>query len=156
MGAAVACTVAFDGDPRLGPVDLPDSGPVARIVRRWERFGDLTAAEFLDTYWDPDANAGRGSFGSEFGAFLAPILSGYERRAIPPQSLNTFDPAYPCNYHTYRVKKALPVRIGPIAPWFEQLGFGTQYQLDASLLPGAPSPLSVLWLVDNGYLERTN
>jgi hypothetical protein len=182
-GSAPACTVPFNGDPRLGPVDLPATGPVARMVRNWQRFGGLSADAFLDKYWDPSANDGRGSyvfppdsgyyrsvkfvmplpvgspldrFGSEFGAFLAPLLTDYERRAIPPQSLNTFDPAYPCNYHTYRVARPLPVRLGPIAPWFEQMGLGVQYQLDASLLPGAPAPLNVMWLVANGYLVRTN
>ncbi|MEW6153134.1 MAG: TNT domain-containing protein [Actinomycetota bacterium] len=181
--AVVACSIPLDGDPRLGPSDLPTTGPVAIMVSNWRRFGDLSSAEFLHRYWDAAANDGRGSyifppddgyyravmvagslpvgtqvdrFGSEFGSFLAPRLTRYQQRAIPPQSLNTFDPAYPCNYHTYRVAKRLPVRLGPIAPWFEQMGLGLQYQLDASLLPGAPAPLSVLWLVDNGYLDRTN
>jgi hypothetical protein len=95
-------------------------------------------------------------FGSEFGAFLAPASELYTQRALPPQNLNTFDPAYPCNYHLYRVMKPFKVRFGPIAPWFNQLGFGFQEKLEASLVPGAPSPLNVMWLVNNGYLKRLN
>ena len=48
--------------------------------------------------------------------------------------------------------KAFPVDAGPIAPWFEQLGLGIQYKLDASLLPQAGTGLSVTWLLTNGYL----
>lgn len=95
-------------------------------------------------------------FGSEFGAFLAPIGTLYTQRAIPPQSLDTFDPNYPCNYHEYKVTKAFKVLGGPIAPWFNQLGLGFQDKLDASLVPSAPVPLSVKWLIDNGYLSRLN
>ena len=95
-------------------------------------------------------------FGSEFGAFLAPASELYAERALPPQNLDTFDPAYPCNYHLYRVTKSFRVRFGPIAPWFNQTGLGFQEKLDAALVPGAPSPLNVLWLINNGYLQRLN
>jgi hypothetical protein len=45
---------------------------------------------------------------------------------------------------------------GPIAPGFGQPGRGIQFQLLSSLVPGAPSPLNVLWLINNGYLARAN
>lgn len=181
--AADPCAVPLDNDPRLGPATLPTTGAVGLMVRGYQRFGHLTKDQFLARYWDPSANGGRGSylfppdngflfgiqtvgtvhmgmrldrFGSEFGAFLAPALTPYAQRAIPPQSLNTFDPAYPCNYHAYLVLKSFRLRLGPIAPWFEQPGKGLQDNLDASLVPGAPTPLSVLWLVDHGYLQRLN
>jgi hypothetical protein len=92
-------------------------------------------------------------FGSEYGSFLAPEYLPYAMRAIPPQNLDG-DPAAACNYHDYRVLKPFAVDAGPIAAWFGQPGGGLQYQLDSALLPGAPSRLSVRWLVDNGYLER--
>ena len=185
-GAQVAvdtCATPLDGDPRLGPAVLPTTGPVGLMVRGYDRFGGLGKDGFLARYWDPLANTGRGSwiyppddgflakiivavdlpagtrvdrFGSEFGAFLAPVLSRYGQRAIPPQNLNTFDPKYPCNYHAYQVLKPFKVRLGIVAPWFHQLGLGAQEKLDASLVPGAPTPLGVLWLVDNGYLSRLN
>jgi hypothetical protein len=92
-------------------------------------------------------------FGSEYGSFLAPELLPYALRAIPPQNLDG-NPAAGCNYHDYRVLKPFTVDAGPIAAWFAQPGGGLQYQLDGSLVPGAPSRLNVLWLVDNGYLQR--
>lgn len=92
-------------------------------------------------------------FGSEYGSFLAPEGLPYAMRAIPPQSLDS-NPAASCNYHDYRVLKPFTVDAGPIAAWFAQPGGGLQYQLDSTLLPGAPSQLNVMWLVNNGYLAR--
>ncbi|NUR28528.1 MAG: TNT domain-containing protein [Catenulispora sp.] len=94
-------------------------------------------------------------FGSEYGSFLAPEYLPYANRAIPPQSLDSNPPA-PCNYHDYRVLKQFQVDAGPIASWFAQPGGGLQYQLDATLIPGAPTPINVLWLVNNGYLARVS
>ncbi|WP_053615744.1 TNT domain-containing protein [Nocardiopsis sp. NRRL B-16309] len=47
------------GDPRLGPADLPEEGPVARLVEGYEPFGGLWPVEFLDEWYledqvDPD------------------------------------------------------------------------------------------------------
>lgn len=39
-------------------------------------------------------------------------------------------------------------------PWFGQPGRGTQYQLKNDLVLGAPQQLNVLWLIQQGYLER--
>ncbi|QMU73793.1 TNT domain-containing protein [Streptacidiphilus sp. P02-A3a] len=90
-------------------------------------------------------------YGSEYGSFLAPAGLSYTSRSIPPSSLDS-NPAATCNYHDYRVDKPFKVDAGPIAPWFGQRGYGWQYQLDGSLVPGAPAALNVLWLVSNGYL----
>lgn len=92
-------------------------------------------------------------YGSEFGSFLAPAGSLYAERSIPPQSLDSTPPA-PCNYHDYQVLKDFAVDAGPVAPWFAQPGYGLQYQLNASLIPGAPASVNVMWLIDNGYLAR--
>jgi hypothetical protein len=94
-------------------------------------------------------------FGSEYGAFLAPEGLPYAARSIPPQSLVS-TPAAGCNYHDYRVLRPFTVDAGPIAAWFAQPGGGLQYQLDGSLVPGAPAALNVMWLVANGYLSRLN
>jgi len=101
----------------------------------------LNRGEYIDRY------------GSEYGSFLSPAGMSYAARSIPPQNLDGAPPAT-CNYHDYRVIKPLTVHAGPVAPWFGQPGGGLQYQLDASLVPGAPSPLDVMWLVTNGYLAR--
>ncbi|MEZ0112090.1 hypothetical protein ABH920_006109 [Catenulispora sp. EB89] len=92
-------------------------------------------------------------FGSEYGSFLAPAGLPYAARSIPPQSLDS-NPAATCNYHDYQVLKPFTVDAGPIAAWFAQPGGGLQYQLDSKLVPGAPTQLNVMWLVNNGYLGR--
>lgn len=95
-------------------------------------------------------------YGSEFGGFLAPFGTPYAQRSIPPSNLDTVDPTYTCNYHAYQVRKPFAVEAGPAAPWFAQPGGGEQYQLDDTLLPGAPARPNVKYLIDNGYLERLN
>jgi len=92
-------------------------------------------------------------YGSEYGSFLSPAGLPYAQRSIPPQNLDSAPPAS-CNYHDYQVIKTFTVDAGPIAPWFGQPGYGLQYQLDATLIPGAPASINVMWLVNNGYLER--
>ncbi|SDD79970.1 TNT domain-containing protein [Actinokineospora iranica] len=92
-------------------------------------------------------------YGSEYGQFLAPKGSSYASRSIPPQSLVSTPAAY-CNYRAYEVLRPFVVDSGPIAPWFAQPGGGWQYQLKAAHIPGAPSPLNVKWLLDNGFLKR--
>lgn len=177
------CSSAYvDDDSRLGPEILPDRGAVALMTLGYRRLAGLSPSQFLAAYWDsvtsswiyppdngflivhgqPDESSfvltpGRqiDRFGSEFGAFLAPVDTLYAERSLPPQSLDDFDPAYTCNYHDYRVLKRFTVEAGPIAPAFGQPGRGTQYQLVGSLLPGGATA-SVMWLVTNGYLQRLN
>ena len=122
--------------PQNGYQLRPDGTPI-----RWDQ--QLRVGQAIDRY------------GSEYGGFLSPTGLPYFTRAIPPTNLNGTPPAA-CNYHNYRVLKSFDVDAGPIAPWFAQPGGGVQYQLDATEIPGAPAPLNVLWLVDNGYLERLN
>ncbi|MFJ8622548.1 TNT domain-containing protein [Kitasatospora sp. NPDC093550] len=184
--AADQCSAAFfHDDARLGPQDLPRTGPVGRQLLGYQRTGGASDRDFLARYYDAAANGGKGGwiyppadgyvtfpdgspiefdltlypnqnidrYGSEYGAFLAPEGLPYANRAIPPQSLDGNPPAA-CNYHDYKVVKAFTVHAGPIAPWFNQPGWGLQYQLDAALVPGGPARLNVLWLVENGYLAR--
>ena len=164
----------------------PVVSEVGTQVLLYRRTGGEPPPQFLDEYYDPAANGGRGGwryppangyvigadghpeeaprtlspgqlvdrYGSEYGGFLAPQGPPYTERSIPPQSLDTIDPAVTCNYHRYRVLKAFTVEAGPIAPWFRQRGGGLQYQVDGSLLPGRPATANVMLLVANGYLQR--
>ncbi|MFB7664067.1 TNT domain-containing protein [Kitasatospora sp. NPDC056138] len=53
------CSAGFHGgDPRLGPQDLPRSGPVGRELTGYRRTGGLTEEKFLATYYSPTANSG--------------------------------------------------------------------------------------------------
>lgn len=171
----------YAGDYRLGPADLPKLGAVGVQLLGYSRTGHRPAEVFLDRYYDEDAGSWRyppddgyaigpdgepvkwtqnlsegwliDRYGSEYGAFLAPAGLPYTTRSIPPSNL-VGTPAAGCNYHRYQVLRPFEVQAGPIAPWFFQTGGGLQYQLSGALVPGAPERLSVMWLVDNGYLAR--
>jgi hypothetical protein len=180
--AVTECSSTYHlNDQRFGPATLPNRGIVAAELIGYRRFGSLTPQQFLDKYWDPTAGWWKyppldgylldrngkpiiipsrlrvgqyiDRYGSEFGQFLAPIGTTYAQRSVPPTSLVS-TPAGFCNYRAYRVIKSFTVDSGPIAPWFEQSGFGWQYVLKGNHIPGAPTPLTVKWLLDNGYLQR--
>ncbi|NJQ02357.1 glycohydrolase toxin TNT-related protein [Streptomyces zingiberis] len=143
------------GDWRLGPKNLPQHGPLARMLRGYERLDGYTPASFLACYWN-DATAGWwypspdgwvlingvplkvqvelepgqkvDLFGSGFGNFLAPAGTPFAQRALPPSNLNTLDPAYPFGYHLYEVVEPFTVEAGPARAWFGQPGGGIQYR----------------------------
>lgn len=177
-----ACSAEkFAGDARLGPAELPKLGAVGVQLVGYHRTGRFPVEVFLDRYYDEDAGSWRyppadgyatgpdgepvkwtqtlsegwliDRYGSEYGAFLAPAGLPYTTRSIPPSNL-VGTPAAGCNYYRYAVLRPFEVQAGPIAPWFFQSGGGLQYQLSGALVPGAPERLSVMWLVDNGYLSR--
>jgi hypothetical protein len=57
------CSNAFlDGDSRLGPAQLPTTGPLHPIVVGYQPLAGLTAPQFIATYWDPTANGGSGGW----------------------------------------------------------------------------------------------
>ncbi|WP_208816358.1 TNT domain-containing protein [Micromonospora echinofusca] len=167
----------FQGEPAFGPAELPTKPPVGPLLIGYERFGDLTEAEFVDTYRSggnyifppsdgfliengqpvkypkelrPGVRVDR--FGFPGGSFLAPVDTPFAERSLPPQSLNTPDGTPLSNYHVYCVVRPFTVSAGPIAPWFGQPGLGVQYKLDLAYLPTAGANLSVTWLLANGYL----
>jgi hypothetical protein len=72
------------------------------------------------------------------GSYVFPAGTPYGARALPPGSDKK-------PYNVYQVKKPFDnVEAGKIAPWFGELGFGTQYKL----------PKSVGDLVESGHLKR--
>jgi len=174
-------TELYHDDRRLGPEKLPLLGPVGSQLYGYSRTGWRPVEMFLDRYYDEATGSWRyppndgyalgpdgqpikwtqklttgveiDRYGSEYGGFLAPRGAAYTARAIPPSNL-VGTPAAGCNYHIYEVLTPFDVQAGPIAAWFFQRGGGLQYQLDGSLVPGAPTQLNVKWLLDNGYLER--
>ncbi|KAJ5960602.1 uncharacterized protein N7479_007752 [Penicillium vulpinum] len=84
-------------------------------------------------------------FGSEYGTFLAPLGAPYIERSLPPSNLFApSDSSFPYNYHVYEVVKEFDVLLGPIAPWFEQPGFGSQILAQSRVMD----------LVTGGFLKR--
>ncbi|KAJ9303485.1 hypothetical protein DTO217A2_7075 [Paecilomyces variotii] len=162
------------GDPRLGPVILPKKFPLSTELRMYARFGNICPKQFLEKWAPGPSNAwytyppasgfvidtenqpilGNATlpvgakvdrFGSEYGSFLAPLGAPYIQRALPPSNLNAAPGAdYPYNYHVYQVTKEFVVGMGPIAPWFEQPGAGTQYVTYDKVID----------LINGGFLRR--
>jgi hypothetical protein len=61
--ANTQCSDAYlNGNSLLGPRALPSKGLIAPIVAGYRRLAGMSAQRFLDTYWDPTANAGKGSW----------------------------------------------------------------------------------------------
>ncbi len=181
--AASPPTVAqpyFLNDWRLGPQPLPTSRPLNVILRGYRRLDHLPGpgAFFAScwqtltgggNWWYPKNNGFLTSrrvrlalhqrldrFGSNFGSFLAPAGSSFAGRALPPSSLDTFDPKYPNNYHAFQVLKPFSVDAGPARPWFGQPGRGLQYMVNGAYLPGAPTGVNVAYLLAHGYLRALN
>ncbi|HEY1538543.1 MAG TPA: TNT domain-containing protein [Solirubrobacteraceae bacterium] len=181
--ARTTCSAAdYRNDPRLGPEHLPDAGPLATVLKGWHRLDEMTPHAYLHAYYDAAAKTWRypplggylltpdgmaisnqvtlapgeviDRFGSEYGGYLSPVGTPYADRGIPPQSLDNTTTPETCNYSRYKVLQPIPVQSGPIAPALGQPGFGLQYVLDATIFPGNPAGLNVMYLVANGYLAR--
>ncbi|MCK9920612.1 TNT domain-containing protein [Frankia sp. AgPm24] len=174
-------TQLYQQDARLGPANLPLLGEVGHQLYFWSRTGDFPQQRFLQVFWDPAFAGWRyppqdgfvlrpdgspvkavtvlapGSdvdrYGAEGGRYLAPAHTPYRERSIPPSSL-VDSPAAGCDYHEYRILRPFAVYGGPIAGWFGQPGGGLQYQLDGTLIPGAPARVDVSWLLGHGFLYR--
>ncbi len=91
-------------------------------------------------------------FGSDYGHYFGNIGEPKEMRSMSPNS--DFG-----NYKQYEVLSELPVLKGKIAPWFEQIGGGSQSKLDPSfveLINAIPSDESAIIrkLIEYGYLRR--
>ncbi|GAU70853.1 putative hypothetical protein [Streptomyces sp. NBRC 110611] len=154
--APTQCLVPFlSGNWDLGPKQLPGTGPVAPLVKGYDRIkGATTARAFFDKWkkdnWDwsyPGNDGFEGNprtvtlkqgtildrFGSANGSFLSPVVNQnadlYQARSIPPSNLHTYPNDVECNYHRYRVNKEFTVQQGRIAAWFGQAGGGTQIKL---------------------------
>lgn len=92
-------------------------------------------------------------FGSGNGMFLAPAGTPYEKRAIPPSSLDTYPNSPRNSYHLYVVVKTFTVDAGPIRPWFGQPGLGLQYVVNPAYTDG----LKIIpELKEAGYLREVS
>lgn len=175
--AAPTTTFYDPARPELGPQPLPADPPVGPLLVGYQRFGGLTEEQFVAKYrsgasWiyppadgfllvggepvrykqklTPGKRIDR--FGYPGGSYLAPAKTLFLQRALPPQNLNTPTGTPQSNYHLYCVIRPFDVDAGPIAPWFEQLGLGLQYKLEAKYLPQSGGAISVTWLIQNGYV----
>ncbi|POU42826.1 DUF4237 domain-containing protein [Pantoea sp. PSNIH4] len=77
-------------------------------------------------------------YGYPGGTYTSPVGTPYSMRALPLGTNNK-------DYTVYEVLKPIPnVQESKIAPWFGEIGLGTQYKLDQS----------VQKYVDSGHLKE--
>lgn len=76
-------------------------------------------------------------YGSELGTFASPAGTPFGARSLPSNAASA-------PLRRYEVLKPLPAQSGTAAPWFGQVGGGTQYEF----------PQSIESLVRQGYLGR--
>jgi|GEM_PF-5188039 len=99
----------------------------------------LTVGKEIDRYGGYIDNAD-GLF-KDNGLCASPKGASFESRALPADYLTTKP------YKKYKVVKEIPnVKKGAAAPWFNQTGMGTQYEL----------PLGIDKLINEGYIIHIN
>ena len=76
-------------------------------------------------------------FGHPGGKYTSPEGTPFGQRALPPGAADR-------DYNVYETTRELRVTTGKIAPWFGEVGGGTQYVL----------PRSVQSLLDDGFLKE--
>nr|WP_312468186.1 TNT domain-containing protein [Pseudescherichia sp.] len=108
-------------------------------------------SNLLVTYWPPNDGAhGKitlselqpgtiiDRYGHPGGSYTSPVGTPYTMRALSPGSINK-------DYTIYKVIKPISnIQESKIAPWFGEMGMGTQYQFDKS----------VQSYIDSGHLKE--
>lgn len=123
---------------------------------RWPgQYGDANIDGFLNGVYE-DAMLKPGSkidrYGGNNGTFFADEGITTAQRAMSPNS--DFS-----TYNAYEIKREIPMRQGEIAPWFDEVGGGIQYQINpefvneirTKLMPGESL---IDELIRLGYLKR--
>jgi hypothetical protein len=101
----------------------------------------LTIGKEIDRYGGYFDNNGIFKDG---GNFASPKGASFESRALPAEYLTATPPK---TYTKYKVIKEIPsVKKGTAAPWFNQPGMGTQYEL----------PYSIDELLQGGFIIKIN
>lgn len=78
-------------------------------------------------------------YGGVAGSYVAPLETEFSYRGMPYD-----EETHIKNKHIYRVLKPLPVKVGIVAPAFNQVGGGMQYKVDKP----------ILHYLNSGYLEE--
>nr|WP_175476132.1 TNT domain-containing protein [Evansella caseinilytica] len=83
------------------------------------------------------------------GQYFSPAGSSYESRALPPHMSEQ-------PYTKYRVVKDFDVKSGKIAPWFDEVGGGIQFNSQIKILDkyGDAYDATVENLVKLGYIKK--
>lgn len=109
-------TEDFNGDPRLGPRVLPNSGSVGVELRSYDRFAGLTPEQFLATYWDDTANGGQGGwrYPPADGFFIGP--NGQPVRKVMVLGVGSTVDRYGSEFGAFLAPTGLPYSRRAIPP----------------------------------------
>ncbi|GHF59940.1 hypothetical protein GCM10018790_42330 [Kitasatospora xanthocidica] len=167
-------------DPRLGPAALPNTEPVATLLRGYQRFGGLSATNFVKLYADsttgnwlfaPDRGFQRlngqvnrtrwtvpvgtrlDRFGALKGGYLADPGTPFTQLAVTPDALNPDTDGKA--YHCLNALKPFDVWRGHVAAFYGMPGGGIQEWLDKALKPQelGDKDYKINVLIDEKYLE---
>ena len=129
------------------------------------QFGDINKDGFLrGEYQKVTLKPGKhiDRYGGNNGTFFGEEGMSISERAMAPNS--DFS-----RYNIYEIEKEIPMNEGKIAPWFDEPGLGTQYQLDEDFTKVIKEDIDRLvklgekkedeygvidWLLDNGYIKK--
>lgn len=120
-----------------------DVSKVGLPSREWPPFPGTIGQIEGDFTLLPGAMVDR--FGPPQGRFLSPVGTSYSQRALKPGSFAN-------DYYMYEVVAPLTLKAGEIRPWFGEMGYGTQYRLDA--VDGVRRSPSTLTSGDTPYLKE--
>jgi hypothetical protein len=149
--AAVDCSVVgvIDAASQRTAVGTRTAFPIGCFAAEVGGDAATTAGRDVTTYYPPnrgflgasarqtlEAGTRIDRYGGEGGFFASPEGTPAAMRALRPGTDLT-------NLNTYEVVLPFEVDAGTAAPWFGQLGLGTQYEL----------PSSVADLLDSGLLK---
>ncbi|MFB7470803.1 TNT domain-containing protein [Kitasatospora sp. NPDC056184] len=154
----------YCGQARLGPAALPNTEPVATMLRGYQRFGGLSATHFVQLYantdpqqsgrwiYPPDRGFQRindvvdktrwtvpqgtklDRFGALHGGYFSDPGTPFNQRSVTPDSLNP-DPDRGKAYFCLSVLKPFDVWRGHTAAFYGMPGGGVQEWLDRDLKP---------------------
>ncbi|GLW57468.1 TNT domain-containing protein [Kitasatospora phosalacinea] len=169
----------YCNEARLGPAVLPNTEPVATLLRGYQRFGGLSATHFVKLYatdkgdwqfapdrgfqkldgkvdmtrWTVPVGTELDRFGPLKGGYLSDPGTPFVQRSLTPDALNPDGDGKA--YHCLNVLQEFDVRRGHTAAFFGMPGGGVQEWLDKDLKPeqldGQEYKIDVL--VKEKYLE---
>ncbi|MFE2729349.1 TNT domain-containing protein [Kitasatospora sp. NPDC059327] len=173
----------YCGQRRLGPAALPNTDPVAEMLRGYQRFGGLSAVNFVKLYADPTpdkvwvyppdrgfqqingvvdktlwtvpAGTKLDRFGALHGGYFADPGTPFAQRSVTPDALNDDASEDGRSYHCLVVRKSFDVWRGHTAAFYGMPGGGVQEWLDKDLKPKelGEKEYKINVLVDEKYLD---
>jgi RHS repeat-associated protein len=155
-GGPAEAAAAASAESKAAASAAPATGEIPPVIvsvpGTTGSFDTIPAGQRLTTHYPPNRGFLRAPstetlqpgtlidrFGTDAGRFASPLGTPTPLRSLPYGAAER-------PYNSFRVVKPFDVQTGSTAPWFGQMGGGTQYEL----------PASVQSLLNSGHLERVS